>query len=136
MEMPVECSGNMLWVWSPSEKPEWPSFSEMTGMKGACIGGLDFLHGIAMAADMHFDIVPGATGYIDTNYDAKAHYAIEYLRHYDLVLVHVNATDEEAHMHNHEGKRKAIEAIDQKIIGPIMMELHANHPEYPYVETI
>lgn len=130
MRMSSECSGNMLWVWSPSQKPEWPSFYEVNGMKGACVGGLDFLHGIAMAADMHFDIIPGATGYIDTDYDAKARYAIECLKRYDFVLVHINATDEEAHMHNHFGKKRAIETIDQKIIGPLLMELHENYPEF------
>lgn len=130
MCLPKECAGNMLWVWSPSEKPEWPSFSKLTGKNGACVGGLDFLHGIAMAADMHFDVIPGATGYIDTNYDAKAQYAIQYLEHYDFVLVHINATDEEAHLHNHRGKIKAIESTDQKIIGPLLMELHANYSDF------
>ena len=33
-------------------------------------------------------------------------------------------------MHNHEGKRRAIETVDRKIVGPLLMELHANYREY------
>lgn len=123
MDLPGTCAANMLWVWSPSRKPVWPSFHERTGVRAAVVGGLDFLHGIAMAAKMHFDVVPGATGYIDTNYAAKAACAIRYIDRYDFVLVHINAPDEEAHLHNHLGKIEAIEKIDRYIIGPVLRKL-------------
>jgi 2,3-bisphosphoglycerate-independent phosphoglycerate mutase len=127
MELDKSCAANMLWVWSPSEKPVWPSFKERTGLRAAVVGGLDFLHGIAMAAKIHFDVVPGATGYIDTDYGAKAEYARKYLKDFDFVLVHVNAADEEAHQHNHAGKIKAIEQTDRLVVGPLLHELHQNH---------
>jgi 2,3-bisphosphoglycerate-independent phosphoglycerate mutase len=118
------CAANMLWVWSPSNKAVWPSFAARTGWKAAVVGGLDFLHGIAMAANMHWDPVPGATGYIDTDYAAKAAFAIRYMDDFDFVLVHVNAADEEAHQRNHNGKIKAIEQTDRLLVGPILYELH------------
>lgn len=117
----------MLWVWSPSKAIKWPSFKQVTGLKGAVVCGLDFLQGIAMAADMEFDIIPGATGYIDTNYEAKATYAKKYLNNNDFVLVHVNATDEEAHQHNYKGKIDAIEKVDALIVGPLLQELHEKY---------
>lgn len=123
MELPPSCVANMLWLWSPSRKPVWPSFFECTRRTSAVVGGLDFLHGIAAAAKMRFDIIPGATGYIDTNYKAKADYALRHLKDYDFVLVHVNATDEEAHQHNHMGKIKAIENVDRQIVGPVLNAL-------------
>ena len=73
------------------------------GLDAAFVGGLDFLHGIAMTANIHFDVIPGATGYTDTNYSAKAEYTIRYVHDSDFVLAHVNTTDEEAHLHNHRG---------------------------------
>jgi len=123
MGLPKNCAANMLWVWSPSRKPVWPSFFERTGRKAAVVGGLDFLHGIAMAAKIHFDVIPGATGYIDTNYQAKADYTLRYLKDYDFVLTHINSTDEEAHQHNYHGKLDAIEKIDRYIVGPVLHEL-------------
>lgn len=128
MQLPASCRANMLWVWSPSVKPVWPSFRSRTGVDAAVVGGLDFLHGIAMAARIHFDIIPGATGYIDTDYAAKARYALQYLEDYDFVLVHVNAADEEAHQHNHAGKIEAVEKTDCLIVGPLLQALHSRYP--------
>lgn len=127
MQLGERCAANMLWVWSPSEKPIWPSFKERTGLSAAVVGGLDFLHGIAMAAKIHFDVIPGATGYIDTDYSAKAAYAIKYLTDFEFVLVHVNAADEEAHQHNFAGKIKAIEQTDRLVVGPLLRELHEKY---------
>jgi 2,3-bisphosphoglycerate-independent phosphoglycerate mutase len=117
----------MLWVWSPSHKPVWPSFRKQTGLTAAVVGGLDFLHGIAMAAGIHFDVIPGANGYIDTDYDAKAAYTIKYLRDHDFILTHVNAADEEAHQRNYRGKIEAIERTDRRIIGPVLQELQSHY---------
>ncbi len=128
MEVANRCAANMLWVWSPSIKPIWPSFKQRTGLNAALVGGLDFLHGIAMAADIHFDVIPGATGYIDTDYEAKGSYTIEYLRDFDFVLTHVNAADEEAHQRNYMGKIEAIEMTDRYIVGPVLYELQKNYP--------
>lgn len=123
------CAANMLWVWSPSAKATWPAFLSRTGWRAAVVGGLDFLAGVAMAANMHWDPVPGATGYIDTDYNAKGRYAIKYLKDYDFVLVHINATDEEAHQRNWRGKTDAIEKADRHVVGPILQELEAHHKD-------
>lgn len=119
---------NMLWVWSPSSKPQWPSFQDRTSLHAAMVAGLDFLHGIAMAADIHFDVIPGATGYIDTNYAAKAQYSLRYLQDYDFVLTHINAADEAAHQHDPRTKIEAIERTDSLIIGPIHDYLRKHFP--------
>lgn len=120
-------NNRMLWLWSPSTSIDWPSFYSITGLKGSVVCGMDFLRGIAMAADMDFDVIPGTTGYIDTDYKTKGKYAINYLKNHDFVLVHINATDEEAHQHNYNGKIKAIEKIDNLIVGPILQELHEKY---------
>ena len=111
----------------PVGKTHLAFIKERTDLNAAVVGGLDFLHGIAMAAKMHFDVIPGATGYIDTDYSAKAAYAIKYLTGFEFVLVHVNAADEEAHQHNHAGKIKAIEQIDRLVVGPLLHELNEKY---------
>jgi 2,3-bisphosphoglycerate-independent phosphoglycerate mutase len=127
MELPDTCKADMLWVWSPSIKPDWPSFKSRTGLTATFVGALDFLHGIAIAANINYEIIPGATGYIDTDYKAKGEYAKKELENNDLVLIHINATDEEAHQRNYVGKTKAIENIDRYIIGPTLDELEKKY---------
>jgi len=63
--------------------------------------------------------VPGATGYVDTDYAAKGRYAVEALKEVDLVCVHVEATDEASHQGDVEAKVAALEQIDRHIVGPV-----------------
>ena len=68
--------------------------------------------------------VPGATGYIDTNFDGKAAAAIEAFKQgADLVYVHVEAPDECGHRGEVENKVRSIELIDSKILGPVQAAL-------------
>jgi len=123
MNVAPPCEGNMLWLWSASSKPRLPSFKSLHGMSGAVVAGLDFMHGLAMAADMYFEIVPGATGNVDTNYRAKAEATTKMFDKYDFVLTHVNAADEAAHMHNAAKKVAAIESVDRYILEPVFRHL-------------
>ena len=119
----------MLWVWSPSSSPYWPSYKKIMNKKAALVAGLDFFHGMAMAAGIHYDVIPNATGYIDTDYRKKAEYAINYLKDHDFVIVHVNAADEAAHARDWNEKIKAIESVDRYIMGPLMYELEKNYKD-------
>jgi 2,3-bisphosphoglycerate-independent phosphoglycerate mutase len=67
--------------------------------------------------------VPGATGFVDTNYEGKGLAAVEALNKYDLVFVHVEAPDEASHNGNAELKKKAIEQIDKYVVGPVLEAL-------------
>jgi 2,3-bisphosphoglycerate-independent phosphoglycerate mutase len=69
--------------------------------------------------------VPGATGYLDTDYAAKGRYAIDALEDVDLVTVHVEATDEASHEGNTAAKIKALEEIDRHIVAPIYEALRS-----------
>jgi 2,3-bisphosphoglycerate-independent phosphoglycerate mutase len=64
--------------------------------------------------------VEGATGYIDTNYEGKAKMAIDALKFMDFVFLHLEAPDEMGHEGNAEGKIRAIELFDERIVGPIL----------------
>jgi 2,3-bisphosphoglycerate-independent phosphoglycerate mutase len=124
---PTGCVGNMLWVWSPSIAPDMPNFYERYGLRGFIVAGLDFMHGLGMACDMEFELVPGATGYMDTDYIAKAEAAIAAVRDFDFVLVHVNAPDEAAHQHDSRAKVAAIESIDRFVVAPVLHFLREKH---------
>jgi 2,3-bisphosphoglycerate-independent phosphoglycerate mutase len=64
--------------------------------------------------------VPGATGYIDTNYLGKGQAAIELLKDADFVYLHVEAPDEAAHGGLLDEKIQAIEDFDRLVVGTVL----------------
>jgi 2,3-bisphosphoglycerate-independent phosphoglycerate mutase len=114
-----ENPANMIWLWGQGKSPSLVPFSELYGLSGAVITGVDLLRGMATYINWNIIDVPGATAYLDTDYDAKAEYAIEAMKTHDLVLIHIEAPDEAGHEGNIHEKIRAIENIDKKIIGPV-----------------
>ncbi len=108
---------NMIWLWSPGNKPELESFRRKYGRRGAIISAVDVIFGIGIAAGMKIIKVPGATGYIDTNYEGKADAALKALQRVDFVYVHVEAIDEVSHLGKLDLKLQAIKDFDRRVIG-------------------
>ena len=108
-----------IWLWGQGKKSRLESFQKRFGLKGATIAAVDLVKGLSKLIGFDFIEVPGATGFVDTNYAGKASAAIEALDKYDIVLVHIEAPDEASHSGNAEMKKKAIEQIDKHIVGPV-----------------
>ena len=122
-----------IWPWSGGKRPALPLFKDKYGKTGGMISAVDLLNGIARCAGMEVIRVPGATGYLDTDYHAKARYAIEALKHLDFLYLHVEAPDEAGHLGSIEEKVKAIERVDE-MLGIIMEEFSgviAILPDHP-----
>jgi 2,3-bisphosphoglycerate-independent phosphoglycerate mutase len=114
---------NLIWPWGQGRAPAMPLFKEMFGVSGSIISAVDLLKGIGKYAGLNIIDVPGATGYLDTNFSGKAQYALASLKERDFVLVHVEAPDEASHMGNIEAKIKAISDFDEKVVGSMLNEL-------------
>jgi len=112
-----------IWLWGHGRKARMESFEKKYGLKGAAITAVDLVKGLANLIGFDFIKVEGATGYFDTDYRAKGLAAIEAIKKYDIVLVHVEATDEAGHAGKADVKKKALEDIDKYIVGPVMEEL-------------
>lgn len=112
-----------VWLWGLGNKPKLAPFDQRFGIGGAMITAVDLLRGLAALLGWKRIEVPGATGYTDTDYAAKGRYAVEALREYDLVCVHVEAPDEASHEGDTEAKVKALEEIDAKIVAPVWKAL-------------
>lgn len=110
---------NSIWLWGQGKAPSMPTLFEQFGVSGALISAVDLLKGIGVYAGMEIVNVPGATGYLDTNYQGKAEAAIDMLEKNDLVLVHVEAPDEASHQGLMKEKIQAIEDFDRFIVKPI-----------------
>ena len=113
---------NSIWLWGEGTRPELPAFSDIYGIKGTVISAVDLLKGIAIAAGMDAPDVPGATGYIDTNFEGKANAAVEALKTTsDFVYIHIEAPDECGHRFEPDNKVKSIEYIDSRVL-PIVLK--------------
>ncbi|MBW6470529.1 MAG: cofactor-independent phosphoglycerate mutase [Methanosarcinaceae archaeon] len=111
---------NYIWLWGQGYAPSFTKFEQLYGMTGSIISAVDLLKGIGIYAGLDVIEVPGATGYLDTNYSGKAEYAIESLKDHDFVFVHVEAPDEAGHMGDVDAKIKAIEDFDKLVVGRIL----------------
>jgi len=120
-----ENRASSIWLWGQGKKARMENFQERFGIKGAAITAVDLVRGLSKLIGFDLINVPGATGFVDTNYQGKASAAIEALHKYDLVFVHVEAPDEASHNGSVEMKKKAIEQIDKLIVGPVLEALQA-----------
>lgn len=123
---------NSIWIWGEGSKPNLPKFKEKYGVEGAVISAVDLIKGIGIGAGMTSIDVEGATGNVHTNYEGKAEAAIKYLieEDKDFVYIHLEGPDECGHRNELENKIKAIEYIDQRIVGPVTEALESKGIDY------
>ncbi len=114
---------NSIWLWGHGKKPSMQTYQSLFGLSGSVISAVDLIKGIGVNAGLDIIEVPGATGYIDTNYKGKAEYAIASLKDKDFVYVHVEAPDEAAHAGLLQEKIGAIESFDKEVVGTIVDNL-------------
>ncbi len=112
--------GNSIWLWGQGKAPRIEPFREKYGLDGSVVAAVDLIKGIGVYCGLDVVHVPGATGYLDTNYRGKAEYALRELERKDFVLIHVEAPDEAGHNGNAADKVRAIERIDEEMLGPIL----------------
>jgi 2,3-bisphosphoglycerate-independent phosphoglycerate mutase len=127
-----------IWLWGQGQAPRLTPFAQQYGPRGAMITAVDLLRGIAALIGWDRIEVAGATGYLDTDYAAKGRAAVEALAKYDIVCVHVEASDEASHEGRADEKVKAIEEVDRHIVGPLLeaLERHGDwrimiSPDHP-----
>lgn len=114
-----------IWLWGQGRKAGMERFQKRFGIKGATITAVDLAKGLSKLVGFDLIDVPGATGFVDTNYQGKASAAIEALGKYDLIFIHIEAPDEASHNGNAEMKKKAVEQIDKYIVGPVLEALQS-----------
>jgi 2,3-bisphosphoglycerate-independent phosphoglycerate mutase len=112
-----------IWLWGQGRAPSLKPFAEVYGKSGAIISAVDLVRGVGVLLGWQRIDVPGATGYLDTDYAAKGRAAVAALPHFDLVCVHVEAPDEASHEGKADEKVKALEQIDRHIVGPLLESL-------------
>ena len=113
-------SANSIWLWGQGKRPSMPTFREKYGIEGAVISAVDLTKGLGVYAGFEVINVPGATGWLDTNYVGKAEHALFALKSKDIVYLHVEAPDEAGHTGDLKNKIRAIEDFDEFVVGNVM----------------
>lgn len=116
-----------IWLWGQGRRTELPAFRDLYGLTGGVISAVDLVRGIGNLTGLASPRVPGATGFLDTNYAGKLDAARDLLAAGDnFVFLHVEAPDECGHMGDLKLKTQAIEAFDREIVGPAWRMLHGD----------
>ncbi len=120
---------NGIWLWGLGTAGAMPSFAERYGKRGAVVTGVDLIRGLARMLGLEIIHVPGATGYVDTDFEGKAKAVIEALKETDFVFLHVEAPDESGHEGDLDLKIRAIEDFDHRAVRNVLEGLE-EFPDY------
>jgi len=108
---------SMIWLfWGSGQVPDMPSFEEIYGLKAALTSGVDLLHGLGQMVGLDSLKIPGVTDGLDNDCAAQAAGALAALSEHDLVIIHIEATDEAAHAGLVVDKIEAIQRIDREVV--------------------
>lgn len=111
-----QLKANFLLLRGAGIYPSLPKFTEKWKFnKACCIAGGGLYKGVGAFLGMDVIQIPGATAQIDTNIEGKMRTAVEALKTYDFVFLHIKATDSLAEDGNYLGKRNFVEKIDQYV---------------------
>ena len=122
---------NSIWLWGEGRKPQLENFYVKNGVRACVVSAVDLLKGIGICGGMDTPYVPGATGYIDTDFEGKTKAGIEAFRNgTDLVYLHFEAPDECGHRGEAENKVKSIEMIDRHSLKIMLEYLDGCHDDY------
>ncbi|ARM75804.1 2,3-bisphosphoglycerate-independent phosphoglycerate mutase [Acidianus manzaensis] len=108
---------NIVLLRGASTYLELPKIHDYAHLSAAAVSATALIKGVCKAIGMHVYTPEGATGGLDTNYDAKAEKTAQLLKEdkYNFVFLHIKATDAASHDGKAEEKVKAIEKIDRAI---------------------
>src|SRR5437899_2484220 len=109
-------TATQIWLWGQGRAPTLKRFEEVYGKRGAIISAVDLVRGVGVLLGWTRVDVPGATGYLDTDYAAKGRAAVAALRSHDLVCVHIEAPDEASHEGKADEKIKALEQDRKSVV--------------------
>ncbi|MFH0847522.1 MAG: cofactor-independent phosphoglycerate mutase [Chloroflexota bacterium] len=115
-----ELPATMLWLfWGSGKTVDVPDFKRLYGVKAAVTSAVDVLRGLVQMMGMAVLEIPGVKDGLDNDFSAQAKGALDALKTHDLVVIHIEATDEAAHCGSVEDKVAAIERTDSEVLGQV-----------------
>jgi len=110
-----------LWPFWPGKAPSGlVSFKERFGKTAALSSGVDLLGGMAVLFGLTRLDIDGVTDGLDNNFAGQATGSLDALDDHDLVVIHIEAPDEEGHAGSLQGKMAALEKIDSQVMTRVL----------------
>lgn len=122
-----------IWLWGQGPALRLERYENLYRLGGGVISAVDLVRGLGLLAGLEAPVIPGATGFVDTNYAGKVEKGLEILDRHDFVYLHIEAPDECGHLGDAELKKSAIEAFDEKVVGPVWQALEARGEPYSLI---
>ncbi len=117
-------AANLVLCRSAGDKlPEFSDISELYNMKFGCFVEMPVERGIALLTGMDLVDVPSSSGHLDVDYPVWAKVALDSLKKYDGLYVHIKGPDDAGHDGNFFKKREIIEAIDKFFFSVLISEI-------------
>ena len=107
--------------------PKFPQISSVYNLKFGSFVEMPVEKGIALLTGMEIIDVPSSTGHLDVDYPVWAKIALDSLKKYDGIYVHIKGPDEPAHDGDYNKKKEIIEAIDKFFFTSLLSKLDINN---------
>ncbi|MFH1621934.1 MAG: alkaline phosphatase family protein, partial [Candidatus Omnitrophota bacterium] len=105
--------------------PKFPKISEaFNGLKIGSFVEMPVEKGIALLTGMDVVDVPSRTGQLDVDYGAWAKIALEKIKDFDALYIHIKGPDEPGHDGDYKAKKENIEAIDKYFFTPLLSKVN------------
>jgi len=106
--------------------PKFPPISSEFNLKFGSFVQMPVEKGIALLTGIEVIDVPQSTGHLDVDYPVWGKLAIESIKTFDGLYIHIKGPDEPAHDGNWKLKKDIIEAIDKYFFGSLLPGLDMN----------
>ncbi len=103
--------------------PKFPPIQEMYKVKLGSFVQMPVEKGIALLTGIDVIDVPSSSGHLDVDYPVWAKIALESMKKYDGIYVHIKGPDEPAHDGDFLKKKEIIEAIDKFFFSSLLPHL-------------
>ncbi|MCM8800193.1 MAG: alkaline phosphatase family protein [Candidatus Omnitrophica bacterium] len=104
--------------------PKFPSIKELYGINFGSFVQMPVEKGIALLCGIEIVEVPPSTGHLDIDYAIWAKLALESIKKYDGLYIHIKGPDEPAHDGDYIKKKEIIEAIDNYFFTPLLSKIN------------
>lgn len=125
-QIKVDDNEYMFYPWGVSEMTKLPQFSKLHNKSCSCVCNAEIVKGIAKAMEIDLVKLKNSTGDTDTNLYEKTNAVLNETKTHDVVIAHINGTDEASHRKDIIGKIKFIEKIDKEFLSEIYKKVDKN----------
>jgi 2,3-bisphosphoglycerate-independent phosphoglycerate mutase len=130
-----ENPADRIWPWGAGWRTELEPFGLRTDRSLCIVAAVPLVRGLGAMMGAEVPLVPGATGYYDTDWNGKLQRALAALEAHDVVLLHLAAANEACHETDVRLKVRVIEEIDRFVVGPLAAALDKRTDVRLYLTT-